>query len=97
MNLTAADIDRIVAEVVRRLRVMMASSSTAAVSPSSPKATPASELQLSEKVVTLQLLKGRLEGITKVIVADRAIVTHAVKDELKDRQIAWERATKARS
>ena len=98
MNLTAADIDRIVAEVVRRLRAMMANSSTAVVTSSRESITVASELQLTDKVVTLQLLKGRLDGITKLIVDNRAIVTPAVKDELKDRKIAWERATtKARS
>ena len=96
MNLTAADIDRIVAEVVRRLRAIMASSS-APVSGSRETTSVANELSLSEKVITLQLLKGRLDGITKVIVADRAIITPAVKDELKDRKIAWERMTKARS
>ena len=96
MNLTAADIDRIVAEVVRRLRAIMASSSTP-VSGSRETTSVANELSLSEKVITLQLLKGRLDGITKVIVADRAIITPAVKDELKDRKIAWERMTKARS
>jgi hypothetical protein len=94
MNLTEADIDRIVAEVVRRLRALMATSSPAPVK-GAPE--PSRELRLSDKVITLQSLKGRLEGITKVIVADHAIITPAVKDELRDRKIAWERSTQVRS
>lgn len=94
MNLTAADIDRIVAEVVRRLRAIMANSST----PVSAAREATSSLNLSDKVITLQTLRGRLEGITTVIVSERAIVTPAVKDELRDRKIRWERATtKARA
>lgn len=97
MNLTPAEIDRIVAEVVRRLRALMASSSPAAAKVTS------SELRLEEKLITLRTLKDRfdgvnLEGISKVIFADRAVITPAVKDELRQRKIAWERATtKARS
>jgi len=92
MNLTPAEIDRIVAEVVRRLRTLMASSSPA------PVKFTSNELHLDEKVITLRTLEGRLEGINKVIVATRAVITPAVKDELRQRKIAWERATtKARS
>jgi hypothetical protein len=104
MNLTETDIDRIVAEVVRRLRAILASSSAEGWGRESlaandvtngndanrqrlPTLIPASELKLSDKVITLQLLKGRLEGVTKVIVADRAIITPAVRDELKQRKI----------
>lgn len=95
MNLTAAEIDRIVAEVVRRVRALAATSSMPAPS-QKPETT--SSLNLNDKVITLATLKGKLEGITTVIVSDRAIVTPAVKDELRDRKIRWERTTtKARS
>lgn len=97
MNLTETDIDRIVAEVVRRLRALIATSSTTSVSVSRETTSGSGELKLSDKVITLQSLKGRLDGITKVVVSDRAIVTPAVKDELKDRKISWERSTRARS
>lgn len=99
MNLTAADIDRIVAEVVRRLRAIMATSSTPAVSSAvtAPRET-ISSLNLTDKVITLQTLRGKLDGITTVIVSERAIVTPAVKDELRERKIRWERASlKARA
>jgi hypothetical protein len=84
MNLTAADIDRIVAEVMRRLRAMTAGSSSSVAA--------ASELKLSERVITLGTLKGRLDGVNNVIVTDRAIITPAVKDELKQRGITWARS-----
>jgi hypothetical protein len=93
MNLTAADIDRIVAEVVRRLRAIMATSST----PVAAVRETASSLNLTDKVITLQTLRGKLDGITTVIVSERAIVTPAVKDELRDRKIRWERSAKARA
>lgn len=93
MNLTAADIDRIVAEVVCRLRAIMATSST----PVATVRDTASSLNLTDKVITLATIKGRLEGITTVIVSERAIVTHAVRDELRDKKISWQRTTKARS
>ncbi len=93
MNLTPADIDRVVAEVVRRLRALAATSPPAPIQ--KPEST--SSLHLSEKVITLATIKGRLDGITAVVVGERAIITHAVKDELRDRKIRCERLTKARS
>src|SRR5688572_3659926 len=104
MNLTAADIDRIVAEVVRRLRAMTAGSSSDGGRESLAKKdlansndsnrqrlpTPSiSQLQLTEHVVTLSALKGRLDGVSNVIVSNRAVITPAVKDELKQRGISW--------
>ena len=93
MNLTPADIDRIVAEVVRRLRALATSSTTA----TSEKTETESSLNLNDKVITLATLKGKREGVATVIVSERAIVTPAVKDELRDRKIRCERLTKARS
>ncbi|QDU29959.1 hypothetical protein ETAA8_50770 [Anatilimnocola aggregata] len=86
MNLSPADIDRIVAEVVRRLRPLLAASPAAPVEKSN-------ELKLNDKVVTLRTLHGRLEGISRLIVDQRAVVTPAVKDELRQRGISWERST----
>ena len=93
MNLTPADIDRIVAEVVRRLRALVATSTPAPIQ----KTETNSSLNLNDKVITLATIKGKLEGITTVVVSERAIVTHAVRDELRDKKIAWQRSTKARS
>ena len=74
-------IERIVQEVVRRLleRGVEIVQSTGQ--------QPSDELHVDCKVVTLASLEGRLNGIRHVIVGLRAIVTPAVKDELKDREI----------
>jgi len=45
------------------------------------------ELAVSDKVVTLATLGGRLVGVKRLVVGGRAIVTPAVKDELNDRSI----------
>lgn len=90
MNLTPAEIDRIVAEVVRRLRAMTAASSTPA--PVAKVRETASELKMEDRVITLSALKGRLDGVNKLIFSNRAVVTPAVKDELKQRGITWARS-----
>lgn len=73
-------IDRIVQEVIRRL-VKQGLVLTEATSKDE------SELALSDKVVTLAKLEGRLAGVKRLVVGGRSIVTPAVKDELKDRSI----------
>jgi len=74
--------ERIVAEVIRRLlerdvRVVDASA------PAQGK----TELDLETKLVTLATLRNRLDGVGKLLVERRAVVTPAVVDELKDRGI----------
>ena len=44
-------------------------------------------LQLRDRVVTLALLEGRLDGIKQVLVPVSSLVTPAVRDELRKRQI----------
>ncbi|MEX0792089.1 MAG: hypothetical protein WD045_03075 [Pirellulaceae bacterium] len=48
----------------------------------------AADLVLSERLITLETLRNRLKGIQSVQVASGAIVTPAVRDELKDRGVA---------
>jgi hypothetical protein len=100
MSLATVDIDRIVAEVVRRLRSHAAGSSTgpsSTVSASNASSSQAGELVLTDKVITLSLLKGKLTGVSKLVVGERAIVTPAVRDELKQRGIAWSRSSAQKS
>jgi hypothetical protein len=90
MNLTPEQIERVIAEVVRRLTVSAAS--PAAQSPTaSPAATAAhvspATLHVSERLVTMATLDGRLATATQLIVPSRAIVTPQVRDELKKRKI----------
>ena len=76
MTATPEQLEWIVQEVIRRLR------------PGDSAPTPAAnELRLSERVVTLALLKDRLVNVRRVVVPARAVVTPAVVDELKHRQI----------
>ena len=81
MTLTQEQLEWIVSEVVRRL---------SASSPGNTVPLPAmdtNQLRLSEKLVTLETLSGRLSGVKQLQVALRAIVTPAVLDLLKDQNI----------
>jgi hypothetical protein len=80
-NLDPDLFERIVQEVVRRLlqRGVTVERPTEAKS--------SNELRIDAKVVALASLEGKLNGIGRVIVARRAVVTPAVKDALKDREI----------
>lgn len=72
MNLTAHDIDSIVAEVVRRLKDL------SAAQPSSPPTA------INEKVITLETLK-KYNGSTQLVIGPNAILTPAARDELNKR------------
>ena len=76
------DIEAIVREVVRRLRAMDAGNGHSTTTPIDP-----GSLELRDKVITLSTLEKQLSGVRKVTVARGAIVTPAVMDELKDREI----------
>lgn len=84
MTFTQEQVERIVVEVIRRLGLLDASSTTVAVG---ERSSTTAELHLNENVVSLRQLEGKLTGIAKVIVKSRAIVTPAVKDELRTRKI----------
>lgn len=96
------DIDGIVREVLRRLREAGALATAGAASAkltaripetrasqvSAPQVSADRQiLQLPDRVVTLELLRDRLSGITQVQVAQGALVTPAVRDELNKRQV----------
>jgi hypothetical protein len=97
------DIDWIGREVLRRLQDRLAAAPAAGVGPSAPAGSstaPASpvpqsgsnagtgrELVVSDRVVTLAALQNRLDGIHRVLVPAGSLVTPAVCDELRKRQI----------
>lgn len=64
----------------------LTNSSSSAQSPASQ--SPTTELKLQDKLVTLESLRGRLDGKKTLVVLSNAIVTPAVIDELKDQNIA---------
>jgi hypothetical protein len=88
----AVDIEAVVREVLRRLGAL----SSAAESPAPQSSVPSNSsapptngsFALSDKLVTLAALDGRLSNTNQLVVSRSAIITPAVKDELKRRGIA---------
>ena len=74
------DVEFIVREVIRRL--------TAAGG--EVARDDGSAVKLTERLVTMATLDGRLANATRLIVAKKAIVTPLVKDELNKRKITLE-------
>ena len=75
MTVTPEQLEWIVREVIRRLRLLDGNPPSAG------------ELRLTEKVITKATLKDRLASVQRVVVSPRAVVTPAVKDELNERRI----------
>jgi hypothetical protein len=80
MMLTEEQVEWIVAEVLRRLGVAESTNGR-------PAMTNSAELRLTDKVVTMRMVEKRLADIKRVVVQARAVVTPAVKDELKAKKI----------
>ena len=76
MTFTEQQVETIVLEVLRRLGLIESSSQNTGT-----------ELSLTDRVVTMRSVEGRLAGINRMTVGPRAVVTPAVKDELKQRHI----------
>lgn len=96
MNLTATQIEDIVRVVVERLRTDGAAQPVPTATPNTATtefvatkiAEPApGEVLLSERVITLESLKSRLNGVTSVVVHPKAVVTPAVRDLLRQHSI----------
>lgn len=88
MTYTEEQVERIVLEVIRRLGLL------GATNKATERTTTTQDVVLREKVVTLGLLDGRLAGARRLVVEQKAIVTPAVIDELKQRKIELVRQTK---
>ena len=80
MTFTEEQMAWIVAEVLRRLGVAEPTNER-------PAMTNGAELRLTDKVVAMRAVEKRLAGVKRVVVQLRAVVTPAVKDELKARKI----------
>jgi hypothetical protein len=44
-------------------------------------------MNLSERVITLSQLEGQLDGVVRLHVAERAVITPAARDLLKERGV----------
>lgn len=81
MTFTPEQVETIVLEVIRRLGLLD-------TNPMRERGTGnTADLTLNDKVVTMRLIEGRLTGVTRLVVARRAVVTPAVKDELKKHKV----------
>ncbi len=94
MNLTATQIEDIVRIVVERLRADAVALNSIAANPmplalAVPK--PVGEVHLSDRVITLESLKGQLDGAKSVVVQPKAVVTPAARDLLGQQSIRLER------
>lgn len=89
MGDTTIDIERVVQEVLRELKLQAAPPAAAPVASAPSAASPASDgqLTLSDRVVTMSLLDGRLAGLRKLVVSPTSLVTPAVRDELARRNV----------
>jgi archaellum component FlaD/FlaE len=83
MTFTAEQIEWIVSEVLRRLGV----AATSRVAGDERSSSPVAELKVSDRVVTMRTIEARLSGVKRVLVQRRAVVTPAVRDELKARKL----------
>ena len=94
MSTISSDIDRIVAEVVRRLQSLTVRDSTIGVDSvvNTEASKPATDLVLNDRLVTLAQIEGRLAGIKRLIVVANAVVTPALVDEIRGRKITLERS-----
>ena len=78
------EIERLVRLVVQRL----VADAKETGDKSAPPSIPAGQVRLDVKLVTLSSLEGKLNPSTRVLcVPVKAVVTPAVKDELKQRKI----------
>lgn len=79
MTRATPDIDEIVREVLRRLDAMSAPGQ---------ESERNSVLEVSQNVVAVADVEGRLDGMSAVAVRPRAVVTPAARDYLNDRNVA---------
>ena len=87
MTFTEEQVATIVVEVVRRLGLL------GPVAQSPQGTEKAAELQLADKVITTRTIQGQLSGVKRLIVQPRAVVTPAVRDQLKQQNIELVRQT----
>ena len=79
-----AYIETIVREVLAEMSVRPRANSTDVPA----RAVSTGELRVTNKVISVQTLEGRLEGVARLIVPRGAVFTPAVRDELRKRNVA---------
>lgn len=94
MSKTTADIERVVREVLAEL----GAAPTTSMQPQ-PACQPETEgeLQLTNRIITMTDIAGRLDSVRRIVVPPAAVVTPAVRDELSWRGIALVRGETSKS
>jgi len=88
MMYSEEQVEWIVAEVIRRLGVAVDREvNHSRATGDEHSSSPVGELKITERVVTLRSIDGRLSGVKRLVVQRGAVVTPAVKDELRKRKI----------
>jgi hypothetical protein len=88
-------IERIVGEVLVRLGAAAAVRVDRPRSQPSPASGSVSDLTLDDKVVSAATLKDRLNGVQRLIVSARAVVTPSARDLLKENNVSLVRTLKS--
>jgi hypothetical protein len=79
MTFSEEQVEWIVAEVMRRLGVAGGARGSS---------RPGGEdLVLAERVVTMRVVEGRLTNVSRVVIGPQAVVTPAVRDELRAKNV----------
>jgi hypothetical protein len=89
-NYDAEFLEMIVQEVIRRLTgagISVTKNGKPQRSLSAAQTDTKTELVLSDRLITLATLQGRLDGIGSLVVNRKSLVTPAVRDELNRRNI----------
>ena len=76
------DVEYIIREVIRRLMAMA----------NEPSRNEGDTVKITDRLVTMATLDGRLANVKRLIVGKKSLVTPLVKDELRSRKITLEYA-----
>jgi hypothetical protein len=87
VRLDPDQLEWIVREVVRRLRGGSGLPLVSGEGPGEGAPPRDAHVVLTQTVITAELLKHKLQGVTRVSVPARAVVTPSVRDLLKERNI----------
>ena len=87
MTFTEEQVAAIVVEVIRRLGLLDTIPKRQRGVAVGERSSTTAELTLTDKVITTRTIENRLTGVHRLLVQPRAVVTPAVKDELKKHKI----------
>jgi hypothetical protein len=87
MGNASIDIEQVVQAVLRELKLLSGPPAPTPPAPPVVEAAPEGQLTLSDRLVTMAVLEGRLAGLRRLVVSPRSVITPAVRDELDRRKV----------